>query len=65
MPGYALAGLHAGVRDAEGHWDLSAWVRNLTGTDFYNTKAVNNTYGLVFAALGEPRTYGITLRGRL
>ncbi|WP_165927148.1 TonB-dependent receptor [Sphingomonas sp. BK235] len=65
VPGYALAGLHAGVRDAEGHWDLSAWVRNLTGTDFYNTKAVNNTYGLVFAALGEPRTYGITLRGRL
>lgn len=65
VPGYGLAGLHAGVRQPDGHWDVSVWVRNLTDTDFYNTKAVNNTYGLVFAALGEPRTFGLTLRGKL
>jgi iron complex outermembrane receptor protein len=65
VPGYAIAGLHAGIRAPDGRWDLTAWVRNLTDTDFYNTKAVNSTYGIVLAALGEPRTFGLTLRGRL
>lgn len=65
VPGYAIAGLHAGVRAPDGRWDVTAWVRNLTDTDFYNTRAVNSTYGIVLAALGEPRTFGLTLRGRL
>jgi len=64
VAGYALAGLHAGVREPNGRWDVSAWVRNLTNTNYFNTKAVTNTFGVVYATLGEPRMYGVTLRGK-
>ncbi|WP_404712613.1 TonB-dependent receptor [Sphingomonas sp. MMS24-J13] len=64
VPGYALFGLHAGVRAQGGRWDISGWVRNLTNKDYFNTKTVNSTYGIVTAALGEPRLYGLTLRTR-
>lgn len=65
VDGYALAGAHAGVRKPDGRWDVSVWVRNLFDKDFYNTRSVNAQFGLVFAALGEPRTIGLTLRGKL
>ncbi len=65
VPGYALAGLHAGVRKPDQRWDVSLWVRNLFDKDFYNTRAVSTQFGVVQSALGEPRTYGLTLRGRL
>lgn len=64
VPGYTLFGLHAGVRDPENKWDLSFFVRNLTNKDYYNTKSVNSTYGIVLAALGEPRIFGGTLKTR-
>ena len=63
--GYGLIGLHAGVRRPDARWDVSVWVRNLLDTDYYNTKAVSSTFGVVYGALGEPRTFGITLRGRI
>jgi iron complex outermembrane receptor protein len=43
---------------------VSLWARNVTDTNYYNTKAVSATYGTVLAALGEPRTFGITLRAK-
>ncbi len=64
VPGYGLLGLHAGVRDPDGKWDVSVWARNVTDTNYYNTKAVSATYGTVLASLGEPRTFGVTLRAR-
>ena len=65
VPGYALVGLHGGVRDADGRWDLSFWVRNLFDKDYYNTRAVSSSYGVVLAALGDPRLFGVTLKGKL
>jgi iron complex outermembrane receptor protein len=65
VPGYSLAGLHAGIRQPDGRWDISVWVRNLADKDYYNTKGINAQFGIVNAALGEPRTFGLTLRGRL
>lgn len=65
VAGYSLFGLHAGVRRPDAHWDVSVWVRNLFDKDYYNTKAVSSTYGVVYGALGEPRTFGLTLRGRI
>jgi len=62
VAGYGLLGAHLGVRQADGRWDVSAWVRNLTDKDYFNTKSVSTTYGVVLASLGEPRTYGLTLR---
>jgi iron complex outermembrane receptor protein len=64
VPGYALAGLHAGVRAPNGRWDAELWVRNVTNTNYFNTKAVTATYGIVYSTLGEPRMYGVTLRGK-
>ena len=65
VPGYALVGLHAGVRDPGGRWDISGWVRNLANQDYYNTKSISSTFGVVYGTLGEPRTYGISLRGKI
>jgi iron complex outermembrane receptor protein len=65
IPGYALFGLHAGVRKPDGKWDVSVWVRNLTDKNYYNTKAVSTQFGVVNGALGEPRTFGFTLRTRI
>ncbi len=65
VPGYALFGAHAGVRQNEGKWDLSFWVRNLFNKDYYNTISVNATYGVAMASIGEPRLYGLTLRGKI
>ena len=65
VPGYALFGAHAGLRQSEGKWDVSVWVRNLFDKDYYNTISVNSTYGVALAALGEPRLYGLTLRGKI
>jgi iron complex outermembrane receptor protein len=62
--GYALYGLHAGVRDAKGHWEVSAWVRNLLDKDYITNKNVSTTYGIVTGALGEPRMFGASLKRR-
>jgi iron complex outermembrane receptor protein len=65
VPGYSLFGLHAGLRRPDGRWDVSVWVRNLADKNYFNTKALNTQYGIVNAALGEPRTFGVTLRGKI
>lgn len=59
-----LVGLNAGVRDSNGRWELSAWVRNLLDEEYFNTRSVSSTYGVVLSALGDPRLYGATLRTR-
>jgi iron complex outermembrane receptor protein len=65
VAGYALFGLHAGVRQPDGRWDLSFWIRNLANKNYYNTKAVSSTFGVVYGALGDPRLFGFTVRGRI
>ncbi len=64
VPGYGVINLRLGIRTEGGRWDLSAWAKNLANKDYYQTLNVNNT-GLVTAILGDPRTYGITLRTSL
>ena len=61
IPAYQLWGAHLGVRN-NSRWDLSLWARNLFDKHYYNTASVSSTYGVVLAALGEPRTFGGTLR---
>jgi iron complex outermembrane receptor protein len=62
--GYTTVGLNAGVRDGAGRWEASIWVRNLLNEKYFNTKAVSSTYGVVLASLGEPRLFGVTLKGK-
>ena len=61
IPSYHLFGAHVGLRN-NARWDVSLWVRNAFNQNYYNTAAVSAQYGVVLAALGEPRTFGATLR---
>lgn len=64
VPAYTVFGAHAGIRQGDGRWDVSAWVRNLTDKTYFNTVSLNATYGVSLAALGEPRVFGLTVRSR-
>lgn len=64
VPGYGLVNARAGIRLGEGgRYDLSVWARNLFDQDYFQTLNVLN-YGLVTAILGDPGTYGATLKVR-
>ncbi|MEH3124212.1 MAG: TonB-dependent receptor [Sphingomonas phyllosphaerae] len=64
VPGYGIANARAGVRlGSDGRYDLSVWARNLFDKNYFQTLNVLN-YGLVSAVLGDPRTYGATLKVR-
>ncbi|TPG54603.1 TonB-dependent receptor [Sphingomonas glacialis] len=64
IKGYALVGAQLGVRAARGTWDVSLWGRNLLNKNYLVTSTVNATWGITQVGLGDPRTYGITLRNR-
>jgi iron complex outermembrane receptor protein len=61
---YGLVNLRAGVRSGDGRWDLQAWVRNADDKLYFLSLGAANT-GAVTGTLGDPRTYGVTLRARL
>lgn len=63
VPGYGLANLRIGLRTEDGLWDVSAWARNLGDEEYFQTLSSNN-YGLITGILGDPRTFGLTLRSR-
>lgn len=64
IKGYALVGAQLGLRSANGPWDVSVWARNLFDKDYLTTSTVNSTWGITQVAVGEPRTFGITLKNR-
>ena len=61
IPAYALVNLRFGIRADDGRYDIQFWGRNVANSAYYLSLAANNT-GAVTATLGEPRTYGLTLR---
>jgi iron complex outermembrane receptor protein len=64
IKGYALFGAQLGLRAARGTWDVSLWGRNLLNKNYLVTSTVNATWGITQVGLGDPRTYGITLKNR-
>jgi len=64
IAGYGVVNAHVGVRHEDG-WDAELWVRNLFDKNYYNTLAVASASGVVVAAYGEPRLFGVTLRKSL
>lgn len=65
-PAYGVVNAQIGVRAASGRWDISLFARNLFDSTFIsiiNPSAFNT--GQSSAILGDPRTFGLTLRTRL
>lgn len=63
IEGYALANVRFGFRTPEG-FDIYGWVRNALDEEYFEQLAVGpgNT-GLIVGQPGDPRTWGVTLRG--
>ncbi len=64
IDGYDIANFRAGYRTDSG-WDVFGWVRNAFDTEYFDflTAAPGST-GLIVGQPGDPRTFGVTLRGR-
>jgi iron complex outermembrane receptor protein len=63
IPAYGLLNLRAGVRAADGAWDVQVWARNVGDSDYWQSLSAANT-GAITGTLGDPRTYGVTLKAR-
>jgi iron complex outermembrane receptor protein len=64
VPGYGLLNARIGVRSGNGVVDVSIWARNLLNKDYFQTLTPANT-GLVTGLVGDPRTFGVTVRTKL
>jgi iron complex outermembrane receptor protein len=64
VPGYGLTNARIGLRTDDSRWDLSLWVRNLFDKHYFQTLSPANT-GLITGLVGDPRTFGVTLRTKL
>jgi iron complex outermembrane receptor protein len=63
IPGYTLVNLRVGIAAEDGSWDLQLWGRNVFDKLYYLSLGAANT-GAVTGTLGDPRTFGLTLRAR-
>jgi iron complex outermembrane receptor protein len=63
VPSATVTNLRLGVRTDDGRWNFEIWSRNAFDTHYYQTvgKVAFNS-GALSALLGDPRTYGATLR---
>lgn len=61
IPAYGLLNAKIGLRTENSRYDFSFWVRNLTNKNYYINRSGSN-FGLITGALGDPRTFGGTLR---
>jgi iron complex outermembrane receptor protein len=67
VPGYGLGNIDFGIRQADGKWDLSGWIHNVSNEHYYLFKDVTGslpTYNLVVGEVGDPLTFGVTLRAK-
>jgi len=62
VDGYGLLNLRAGWR-ADDDWEFFFWARNVTNTEYFDfLSAQPGNSGLFVGQVGDPRTYGVTLR---
>ena len=63
--GYTLVNARVGVGPRNGRWSVELWAQNLFDQDYYqvafDATVQSGTYN---AFLGQPRTYGVTVRAR-
>lgn len=64
VKGYALTNFRAGFR-VEGKWDIYGWVKNAFAEKYYELLAQQSgSTGLIVGQLGDPRTYGLTVKAQ-
>jgi iron complex outermembrane receptor protein len=65
LPSLNLLDARIGIRAADGRWDAFVWGKNITDKKYFLSvgPGLGNT-GSIYAALGDPATWGVTLRGR-
>ena len=63
LPGLSLLNMRLGVREGTGKWDLYLWAKNISNVNYLSFVGTGpgNT-GALYSQLGDPRTYGVTLR---
>ncbi len=63
IDGYSLVNARIGFRGDDG-WDFFAWGRNILDEEYFEMlNAGGSSSGYYAGLLGDPRTYGVTLRG--
>ncbi len=61
---YSLTSARAGFRGGDG-WDVFFWGRNMFDKDYYEQlNAPSGGTGLYAGVVGDPRTFGVTVRGQ-
>jgi iron complex outermembrane receptor protein len=63
IDGYSVLNIRAGFR-ADNGWDFFAWGRNVLDEEYFEILSQGgSSSGYYSGLLGDPRTYGVTLRG--
>jgi len=62
---FLILGTMGGIRAADGNWNVELWGRNLADEEYTvgNFESVGQP-GSVHSYVGDPRTYGISIRKR-
>jgi len=62
--GYGLVNLHVSIGSTSDRWQVSLWARNVFNKEYFASPSVGGAYaaGYVAGTVGDPRTYGATLR---
>jgi iron complex outermembrane receptor protein len=63
IPAYGVLNLRAGVRADDGRWEVQVWGRNVTDEVYWLSLSAANT-GAISGTLGDPSTWGVTLKAR-
>lgn len=63
VPGYGLVNARVGLKAREGRWDASLWARNLLDQNYFTSLTIAGfNSGAVTGLVGDPATYGVTVR---
>jgi iron complex outermembrane receptor protein len=60
IPGYGVINARLGVKLGHGRYDISMWVQNLANKNYLVN--IQENEGAFLGYLGDPRTFGATLR---
>lgn len=64
VPSRTLLGASLGIRGGRGAWEIQLWGRNLLQSRYFNVAIPVPSLGLALGPVGEPRQFGVTVRGR-